>query len=85
MNIDFDLLKKSIGKRLKFEVGYYINSTLYDDIFYATLTDVFDNYIIVEQFTIEYNENYEDERVKMIKRKLIKSKFNINKEIPLNG
>ena len=85
MNIDFNFLKKSVGKRLKFEVTYYIKHISYDDVFYATLSEVFDDYIIVEQFTVETDDNFENEKVKIIKRKLIKNKFNINNEIPLNG
>lgn len=85
MNIDFSLLKKSVGKTIKFEVTYLFNKNSFDDIFYATLKEVFDDYIIVEQFTIEFDENFENEKVKLIKRKLTKHNFNISKEIPLNG
>ena len=85
MNIDFSLLKKSVGKTLKFEVTYLFNSISFDDVFYATLKEVFDDYIIVEQFTVEADNNFENEKAKLIKRKLTKNKFNINNEIPLNG
>lgn len=85
MNIDFNILKKSIGKRLKFEVIYFFDKTQYKDIFYATLIEIFDNYIIVEQFTVDSDDNFENEKIKLIKRKLIKDKFNINTEIPINS
>lgn len=85
MNIDFNILKKSIGKRLKFEVIYFFNKTPYKDIFYATLIEIFDDYIIVEQFTVDSDDNFENEKIKLIKRKLIKNKFTINTEIPINS
>jgi hypothetical protein len=82
MNIDFSFLEKSVGKTLKFEVNYQDS---FVDIFYAKLSEVFDDYIIVEQFTIESDENFENEKAKIIRRKLIKNKFTISNEIPLNG
>lgn len=85
MNIDFSLLKKSVGKTLKFEVTYLFNKSSFDDVFYATLKEVFDDYIIVEQFTVEADDNFENEKAKLIKRKLTKHKFNISNEIPLKG
>ena len=86
MNIDFNFLKKSIGKLLKFEVTYFFeNETSYDDIFYAVLQEVFDDYVIVEQFTVESDNNFENEKVRLIKRKLVKDNFIISKDTPLNG
>lgn len=86
MNIDFNFLKKSVGKTLKFEVRYTFGiNNYFDDIFYATLNEVFEDYIIVEQFTVEADDNFENEKIKMIKRKLVKRRFSISNEIPLNA
>lgn len=74
MNIDSNILYNSIGKKLKFEATYYIkNSKPYTYIFYAELSEVFDNYIIVKQFTVQ-----SDEKVLIVKRKLVKGKFEID-------
>lgn len=86
MNIDFNKLKSSVGKRLKFEIAFYLadNST-FTDVFYAYLREVFDDYIIVEQFTIDSDDNYENPKITSKFRKLSKNAFNIDtKEIPLN-
>lgn len=86
MNIDFRLLQSSIGKILKFEVTYiFENNKSFDDVFYATLNKVFDDYIIVEQFTVDSDDNFENEKVNLIKRKLVKGNFTISDEIPING
>lgn len=85
MNMDFNFLKRSIGKNLKFEATYLSNNKSFVDVFYATLSEVFDDYIIIEQFTVESDDNFENEKAKFIKRKLIKGSFTISNEIPLNG
>lgn len=85
MNINFSLLEKSVDKRLKFEANYLLNKLPFKDVFYATLKEVFDDYIVVEQFIVESDDNFENEKVKLIKRKLTKNNFHINNEIPLNG
>lgn len=86
MNMDFRLLQKSIGKTLKFEATYFFeNNKSFDDVFYATLNEIFDDYIIVEQFTVDSDDNFENEKVKLTKRKLVKGNFTISNEIPLNG
>jgi hypothetical protein len=85
MNLDFNVLKKSIGKRLKFEANYIstdkVNS--FKDVFYATLIEVSNDFIIVEQFTVNSDENYENEKIVLRKRKLVKNAFIISTEIPL--
>jgi hypothetical protein len=85
MNLDFNVLKKSIGKKVKFEANYMstdkVNS--FKDVFYATLIEVSNDFIIVEQFTISSDENYENEKIVLLKRKLIKDTFIISTEIPL--
>lgn len=58
MNIDFNKLKSSVGKRLKFEIAFYlVDNSTFTDVFYAYLREVFDDYIIVEQFTIDSDDN----------------------------
>lgn len=85
MNIDFVLLEKSIGKRLKFEVTYILKERNFFDSFYAELREVGNDYIIVEQFLVETNENDKDIIISK-KRKLRKGDFTIiSKELNLNG
>jgi deoxyadenosine/deoxycytidine kinase len=86
MNIDFCTFKSSIGKRLKFEVVFHLkDDSTFTDVFYAYLREVFDDYIIVEQFTIETDVYFENSKITSKLRKLEKKKFDIDtKEIPLN-
>lgn len=86
MNIDFKFLDNSVNKMLKFEASYLLkDKSTFKDMFYAYLREVGDNYIIVEQFFVKSDKNYENEQIVSIKRKLIKGNFNINNEIPLNS
>ena len=78
-------LKNSIGKRLKFRVSCLL-VTNYDklqDIFYATLLSVNDDYIVVEQTFINIDK---DGKVNLdrIERTLYFDKFEIDKETPLS-
>lgn len=83
MNIDFEFLKKSINKNLKFKKTYFLNNNSFIDVFYAILKEVGDDYIIVEQFYVKSDDNFNEEIVSQ-KRKLVKKSFEIDKEIPLN-
>ncbi|ELY2018138.1 hypothetical protein SL053_002051 [Flavobacterium psychrophilum] len=86
MNIDFTKFEKSIGKRLKFECSHILEGkTIFTDVFYASLREVSEDFIIVEQYLIESDENFENDKIKSNKRKLLKNKFKLNNEIPLNG
>ncbi|ENA1795717.1 hypothetical protein ABF176_002565 [Flavobacterium psychrophilum] len=86
MNIDFNKFEKSIGKRLKFECSHILDDkTIFTDVFYASLREVSEDFIIVEQYLIESDENFENDKIKSNKRKLLKNKFKLNNEIPLNG
>lgn len=85
MNIDVNKLKRSIGKKLKFE-AYYLkeNKSKFTHVFYAVLEDVFDEYIIVEEEYVLVDDNFKD-NITVQKRKLFKDKFTIiTREIPLN-
>ena len=86
MNIDFNFLKKSIGKELKFEAKYLTKENgNFLDRFYATLREVKDDFIIVEQYIVQSDEN-ENYKIVSNKRKLQKGVFTIDtNEIPLNG
>lgn len=84
MNIDFKLLKNSVGKRLRFEVSVGLdNKETFTDIFYATLREVGSDFIIVEHYYLKSDENFNQELVSQ-KRKLVKNKFTLSPEIPLN-
>jgi hypothetical protein len=85
MNIDFNFLKKSIGTTLKFKRTLITKDGNFIDIFYATLKEVFDDYIIVEQFYVKAEEDYSEEIISQ-KRKLQKGNFEIDsKETPIKG
>ncbi len=84
MNINFSLLKRSIGKELKFEATYLMNGENFTDKFYAVLDEVSEDYIIVKQSFIYTDENDKDSPV-TFKRKLVKNCFTIDNEIPVNG
>lgn len=78
-------LKNSVGKRLKFKVSCLVG-TNYDkivDIFYATVLSVNDDFIIVEQTSINIDK---DDKVNLteIERTLFHDKYELDKEIPLN-
>lgn len=84
MNIDVNKLKRSIGKKLKFEATYLkVDKSKFEDVFYAVLKEVNEEYIIVEQTYVVADEDYND-IILTQKRKLIKDKFTITREIPLN-
>ena len=85
MNIDLNFLKKSLNKRLKFQVVVFLeNSEIFTDDFYGYIREVTDNYIIVEHFYLQSDENFAQKKVSQ-KRKLNKNAFIISDEIPLNG
>ena len=82
MNLDFSLLRKSIGQCLIFETTFVLKDTsLFTDVFYAYLREVEDNFIVVERYFIDADENFENEQIKSIKRKLVKGSFTINSTI----
>jgi uncharacterized protein YxjI len=85
MNIDFNKLKRSIGKKLKFEATYLkADKSKFEDAFYAVLKEVNEEFIIVEQTYVVADEDYND-MVLTQKRKLIKDKYIIDTEkTPLN-
>lgn len=85
MKIDSNILNKSLGKKLKFMAEYYINEDNFRDVFYATLIEVNEDYIIVEQLFVVQDKDFENEILRSIKRKLKKGNFKILNEIPLNG
>ena len=88
MNIDFNFLSKSVGKRLLFETSFLLEDrSVFIDIFYAFLrkVDTENDFIIVEQYFVETDENYENEKIKSIKRRLSKGNFDISNTTPLNG
>lgn len=71
-----------------FETTFLLEDrSLFTDIFYAILrkVDTENDFIIVEQYFVESDENFENEKIKSNKRKLTKGNFNISKETPLNG
>jgi hypothetical protein len=84
MDVVFNKLKKSIGKKLKFNVAYVTSATeSFTDVFYATVKEVEDNFIIVEQIIVLVGDNYKEQIIGQ-KRKLLKGEFTIDKEISLN-
>ena len=84
MNIDFNFLKKSLNKRLKFQVIVFLeNGEKFTDDFYGYIKEVNDNYIIVEHFYLQSDENFAQRKVSQ-KRKLIKNEFVIDKDTPIN-
>jgi len=84
MNIDVNKLKRSIGKKLKFEADYLkVDGTSFTDIFYAVLKEAEEGFIIVEQTYIFSDEDYKD-TILTQRRRLEKGKYSISREIPLN-
>lgn len=85
MNIDFNLLKKSIGKELKFQTEYTVDEIHYVDKFYAVLKQVENDFIVVEQHLLYMNENA-DNNFGTFNRKLLKGDFTIDTmRTALNG
>lgn len=82
MNLDFNKLKNSLGKKLKFEANYIKeDKSFFKDVFYAVLIEVRENHIIVQQTYVVSNEEFKDVIISQ-KRKLIRGRFIINDEIP---
>lgn len=77
--------KNSVGKRLKFKVSCFVGTNFQklEDTFYATLLSVSNKYIVVEQISINIDQ---DDKVTLNKteRTLYFSKFELDNEIPLN-
>lgn len=85
VNIDFGFLKSSIGKILLFQAKYYSpDGVVFNDVFYATLLEVHEDYIIVAQFHVISDEKFENEKYVQHKRKLNKGRFSISKSTPLS-
>lgn len=78
-------LKNSVGKRLKFKVFCFdVKSSIkLEDIFYATLLKVGNDFITVEQNSINIAQD-DKVTVKKTERNLFFGKFEIDNEIPLN-
>lgn len=76
MNIDFNLLKNSIGKEFKFITYYSFQDKKLTDKFYAELVQVEDDYIIVKQHLL-YMTDDNDNNVGIFHRKLNKGDFTI--------
>ena len=84
-SITLSKLKNSVGKRLKFKVSCFVGTNFekLEDVFYATLLSVNNEYIVVEQVSINIDQ---DNKVTLNKteRILYFSKFELDNEIPLN-
>lgn len=78
-------LKNSVGKRLKFKVFCFVgdNSNKIEDIFYATVLSVNDEFLVVEQVSINISK---DDKVTLDKteRTLYHDKYKIDNETSLN-
>lgn len=84
MNIDFDLLKNSVGKEFKFETSYKFSDKEFTDKFYAELIWVENDFIIVQQRLLYMTEDNEN-NLGVFRRKLNKGGFTIDtKSTPLN-
>ncbi len=84
MKFDFKLFKNSVGKNLKFEVTVRLTKNdTFTDAFYVVLREVYADYIIVEHFYLQSDKDF-NEIVVSQKRKLVKEKFKLCTEIPLN-
>jgi hypothetical protein len=85
MNIDFRLLQKSIGEELGFEADYILNGNInFHDIFYAYVREVGNDFIIVEQYLIETDDD-DNDKIISHKRKLTNGMFKINQKTPINS
>lgn len=84
MNIDLNVFKNSLNERFKFQVTVFFKSgEMFTDDFYAYIREVNSNYIIVEHFYLQSDENFAQRKVSQ-KRKLIRNEFVIDKDTPIN-
>jgi hypothetical protein len=77
MNIDLNIFRNSIGRKLKFCTHYKENDLVFDEDFHAKLLAVDKDYIIVEQTFVRSNEAFE-EQLMIQKRKLLRGMFTID-------